>query len=235
MVNLLNFFADTTDTAALPYLTIIFRIFFSFVAGFVFGYERKSHQHPVGLRTLILISVGSTVLMLLSIHMATLFPGKVDSSRIAAQAVSGIGFLGGGAILRYGRNIRGLTSAAIIWAASAIGLAIGAGMYVVSICSLVLCICALLILHKFESMYFPTEDSKILLLRFKGTSLDFDLIRDVVKKCGFKVSSQNVETVVQENETKITFSVRAPDFADINPLMKELQQKFSLEEIALRD
>ena len=194
MENFLSFFADSTDTATLPYITIIFRILFSFVAGFVFGYERKSHQHPVGLRTLILISVGSTVLMLISIHMATLFPGKVDSARIAAQAVSGIGFLGGGAILRYGRNIRGLTSAAIIWAASAIGLAIGAGMYIVSLCSLVLCICALLILHKFESMYFPSEDSKILLLRFKGVNINFDMVREIVKKCGLKDSSQNVET-----------------------------------------
>jgi putative Mg2+ transporter-C (MgtC) family protein len=96
--------------------------------GAAIGFEREIHGHPAGMRTHLLVSLGSALFTVLSIHGFEAAPGSpVDPSRIAAQIVSGIGFLGAGAILKDGLSIRGLTTAASLWATAAIGLASGAG------------------------------------------------------------------------------------------------------------
>jgi len=112
-------------------LTILIRILVSALLGGLIGIERELHGCVAGLRTHILVCIGSTLFMLTSIVVAVNYGhvGETDPSRIAAGVVTGIGFLGAGAIIRYGASIRGLTTAASIWAVSAIGLAIGAGMY----------------------------------------------------------------------------------------------------------
>ena len=97
----------------------LIRIGLSFACSFVLGLERKSHQHTVGIRTLVLMGLSSCLLSILSIHMAEFPVVKGDPTRIAAGVITGIGFLGGGAILKQGLNIRGLTTAAIIFSTSA--------------------------------------------------------------------------------------------------------------------
>src|SRR5574344_1733306 len=140
------------------YLDCIIRLAFSFVCGFALGLERKTRQHTVGMRTLILISTSCTLMAVLSVYM-TQNSGTSggDPTRIAAGVVTGIGFLGGGAILRQGMNIRGLTSAAIIFTAAAIGLCCGAGLYIPSFITLAISLISLFILQKFEHRFFPAE------------------------------------------------------------------------------
>lgn len=103
--------------------------------GLAIGFEREIHGHPAGLRTHMLVALGSGLFTVLSIHG---FGGEgggapVDPTRIAAQIVSGIGFLGAGAILKDGIVIRGLTTAASLWATAAVGMAAGAGEWTISI------------------------------------------------------------------------------------------------------
>jgi putative Mg2+ transporter-C (MgtC) family protein len=102
--------------------------------GALIGLEREIHGHPAGIRTHMLVALGSGIFTILSIHGfgQEVDPGRVDPTRIAAQIVSGIGFLGAGAILKDGIVIRGLTTAASLWATSAVGLGAGAGEYVVA-------------------------------------------------------------------------------------------------------
>lgn len=95
------------------------------VLGGLIGLERELHGHPAGLRTHILVCVGSTVITLVSVWSANLAANVVDPTRISAQIVSGIGFLGAGAIVREGATVRGLTTAASLWATAGIGLALG--------------------------------------------------------------------------------------------------------------
>lgn len=118
----------------MPYEAILIRIILSAILGGMVGFEREVHGCAAGLRTHILVSVGSAVFMITSIEVASMYShlGAVDPSRIAANVVAGIGFLGAGAIIRYGASIRGLTTAASIWAVAAIGLSAGAGLYVVT-------------------------------------------------------------------------------------------------------
>lgn len=99
--------------------------------GMLIGLEREIHEHPAGMRTHLLVSVGSAGFTILSIGVFA-EPGG-DPGRVAAQIVSGIGFLGAGAILKEGATIRGLTTAASLWAVAAVGMALGAGAWVVGV------------------------------------------------------------------------------------------------------
>lgn len=110
-------------------VSVIIRIIVSAILGGLIGMEREIHRHEAGLRTYILVCLGSTLIMLTSLYVFDIYKdiGVVDPSRIAASVVIGIGFIGAGAIIRYGRFIKGLTTAASLWIASAVGLAIGCG------------------------------------------------------------------------------------------------------------
>jgi putative Mg2+ transporter-C (MgtC) family protein len=102
--------------------------------GLAIGFEREIHGHPAGLRTHMLVALGSALFTVLSIEgfLGEEGAAPVDPTRIAAQIVSGIGFLGAGAILKDGIVIRGLTTAASLWATSAVGMAAGASEYVIA-------------------------------------------------------------------------------------------------------
>jgi putative Mg2+ transporter-C (MgtC) family protein len=104
------------------------------ILGSAIGVERERRGHPAGIRTHLLVALGSAMFTELSIHGFPSSPGEpADPTRIAAQIVTGIGFLGAGAILKYGTSIRGLTTAASLWSAAAIGMAAGAGAWVIAV------------------------------------------------------------------------------------------------------
>ena len=108
---------------------ILLRLTVAAVLGAVVGIEREIHDHPAGMRTHMLVSVGSAAFTVLSIYAFS----PSDPSRVAAQIVTGIGFLGAGAILKEGATVRGLTTAASLWAVAAIGMAAGAGIWLVAL------------------------------------------------------------------------------------------------------
>jgi len=125
----------------------LIRLGLSAILGLVIGLERELKRKPVGLKTSLVISIVSCLLTIVSIESAYMFPGDddvnitMDPLRLAAQIVSGIGFLGAGVILRRGNDtISGLTTAALIWGAAGIGIAVGAGFYVEAITGVVLLI-----------------------------------------------------------------------------------------------
>ena len=126
---------------------LIIRLAFATLLGGILGFEREIHGRPAGLRTHLLVSLGAAAFMMMSPLIANMtqnLPG--DPGRIAAQIVTGIGFLGAGAIVKEGVNIRGLTTAACLWVAAAIGMACGAGLFSEAILISVLAIFALVLL-----------------------------------------------------------------------------------------
>jgi putative Mg2+ transporter-C (MgtC) family protein len=140
-------------------IDFVIRLCLAFVAGGVIGMERSSRRQVAGLRTHILIALGACCLMLLSIWLPRQL-GSGDPGRIAAQVVSGIGFLGAGAIIRLGNNIRGLTTAASLWLSAAIGLSIGAGMFIVALTAEILALITLMLLNRLERKLFPEDNWK---------------------------------------------------------------------------
>ena len=133
-------------------IIISFQLVLSAVLGGFIGFVRERDKKAAGLRTHTLVSVGSTLLMALSIFMASKFPGS-DAGRIAAQVVTGIGFLGAGTIIQAQGTVRGLTTAASIWVASAIGLAVGAGFYIGALVSTLIALVVLELLRGIEKKY----------------------------------------------------------------------------------
>ena len=126
--------------------TIIIRILISFVLGVIIGIERGISHKTVGFRTISLVCVGSTAFTLISIYG---FQG-VDTSRVAAQIITGIGFLGAGAILHKGYITKGLTTAAALWVSAAVGMACGTGMFVLAFIVTLMALILLWVLKPFK-------------------------------------------------------------------------------------
>lgn len=118
---------------------MLLRIGFSVLLGGIIGFERERDSQPAGLRTHMILVVGACLAMMLSVNIAT--TAGSDPARLAAQVISGVGFLGAGAIMRFGFNVKGLTTATTLWTMAIVGLTVGLGYYAVaSITTLVLMI-----------------------------------------------------------------------------------------------
>jgi putative Mg2+ transporter-C (MgtC) family protein len=139
-------------------LELIARLLLASLLGGIIGFEREVHGRAAGFRTHLLVSLGSCLFVISSIFFYELYgntsrigPPGVDPGRVAAQVVTGIGFLGAGAIIRDRASIRGLTTAACLWIAAAIGLACGIGLYVIAPFVTLLAVVSLLLLKKVEN------------------------------------------------------------------------------------
>jgi len=138
-------------------LDITVKLVLACICGGLIGYLREREKKAAGLRTHMLVCSGSTLFTLVSIYMASLFPGS-DAGRIAANVVVGIGFIGAGTIIQSQGSIIGITTAASIWVASAIGLALGCGFYFGGVLTTFLAILILKILHEIEKKYIRGGD-----------------------------------------------------------------------------
>jgi putative Mg2+ transporter-C (MgtC) family protein len=218
---------------------IVIRLGLGFLAGGIIGFERSSRHQVAGLRTHILICVGATTLMLLSIWLPQEFNSlkNGDPGRIAAQVVSGIGFLGAGAIIRLGNNIKGLTTAASLWLIAAIGMAIGAGMFIAAGVAEVLSLFTLIILDRIEKKIFPAVRSKLLEVHYKhSASPDTDAALEILKSFGIKSQSIDVNQGIGKGKnTKIRFLVSIPDSADISKLAKAFRAADDVGRIEIKE
>lgn len=140
-------------------LEMLMRLFVATLCGGLIGLEREIHGKVAGLRTHALVSLGSALIMLVSVDMFAAYRGmaSVDPTRIAAQVVSGIGFLGAGAIIRFPTGITGLTTAASLWVVSAIGLASGAGFFRPALATTIL-VLVVLVLFAWIGRFFHWKD-----------------------------------------------------------------------------
>lgn len=132
---------------------ILVRLLLATVLSGLIGFERESRGRAAGLRTHILVCVGSALFMLTSIYMFDIYRGvaAVDPTRIAAQVITGVGFLGAGTILRSGATVKGLTTAASLWAVAGIGLAVGCGFYSAAVITTILVGVTLVVFSKMET------------------------------------------------------------------------------------
>lgn len=213
----------------------IIKITASVICGFILGLERKTHNQAVGTRTLVLICVSSALLSLLSVFMAERFSVAGDPTRIVAGVVSGIGFLGGGAILRQGLNIKGLTSAAIIWTASALGLAIGAGMYIQSLFVLITVEVLLLLLERLEEKLFPAVRTKMLHLVYNSATVDMKRLGECLGAAGLKISDVNISRVFSHNQIILHYAVKVPRESGFTELLEQLAALGPLAEFSVTD
>jgi putative Mg2+ transporter-C (MgtC) family protein len=223
-----------------PILTsaiIVFRLGLSFAAGVIIGFERASRRQVAGMRTHVVICLGSTLLMILSIWLPQEFSQMKngDPGRIAAQVVSGIGFLGAGAMIRLGNNVRGLTTAASLWLIAAVGMTIGAGQYLGAAVAEGLTLAALWGLGKFESRIFPVERNKTLEIGFKNGDPDINKLLATIKSFGVRVLSMDIDQSFDQKGAKFRLLVGFPSSTDIPKLLKALKSIKGLETVGLKE
>lgn len=140
-------------------LTVIGNLILAFVLGGAIGWFREKEGKTAGMRTHILVALGSALFMVVSKDMMTL-TGVADPGRIAAGVVTGIGFIGAGCIVQTGSGVRGITTAASIFVTSAIGIAAGAGFYTTSIAAAILVVTALQLLREVEMRFIKTKSKE---------------------------------------------------------------------------
>lgn len=147
-------------------LHILLRLLMALLLGGLVGLEREQSNHAAGLRTNILVCIGSCLLMLLSIYGFAAFVNepnvRVDPARLAAAVITGIGFLGAGTILFTGKSITGLTTAASLWVVAAIGLAVGAGFYFAAAASTGMVLLTLWLFNKLEKRFISAKREYLL-------------------------------------------------------------------------
>ena len=217
--------------AALEYTV---RLILTLVVGGAIGLERERSNQPAGLRTHILIAIGSSMLMMLSMEMAqtggapeatgALVLGRGgDPGRIAAQVVSGIGFIGAGTIMRFGGSVRGLTTAASIWIVAALGLVIGGGLYFVAAGGAIITLFTLTVLNRLERRLFPDRTYKVLEVNVRGTTIPTDIVLPIFRKHGIHVSNIDVTQALEKQTVKMKFLVKIAESTDLRKLYDELK------------
>jgi putative Mg2+ transporter-C (MgtC) family protein len=159
-----------------------------------------------------------------------------DPGRIAAQVVSGIGFLGAGAIIRLGNNVKGLTTAASLWLIAAVGLAIGAGMYIAAVITEVISLITLFALDIVEKRLFPMERNKLLEISYKTNSYRTKEVQDIVNSYGVRIQSIDVnQNILKRRGGRLRMLVGIPETTDVAKLAKALRAAGDVERIEIKE
>ncbi len=186
---------------------ILIRLLVAFVLGAIIGFEREIDNQPAGLRTNIILVVGSALAMILSVTLAHKYPpvqgASGDPARLAAQVISGIGFLGAGAILHAGVSIKGLTTAATIWTMAIVGLAVGAGFIKEAAIVTIALFIVLTILEKFEHRFFHPKWIVPITLWIKDEEVDLEALRQIFKYKHLRLLSLSREHDLTTKETTL--------------------------------
>lgn len=219
-----------------PQLEYFVRILLGTALGAAIGLERDLHGRPAGLRTHAIVALASATFMVVStrfVFFQDYKPGGlvgVDASRIAASVVSGIGFLGAGAILRTGLSIRGLTTAAALWLVAAIGMAAGGGMYLVALFTTLLGLASLTLLRRFEDRGEPAARQRLTVL-VDEARVSVQAVVAALIKSGVKVFQEEYDR--DEARTRITFEVRATKALESYELTRGLEGLDGIKQIKI--
>jgi len=192
------------------YIEIFLKLLLSAFFGGVIGLEREIHGRAAGLRTHILVSVGSCLIMLTSIHIFDYYKhiASCDPARIAAGVVAGIGFLGAGTIMRYRGSVIGLTTAASIWTVSAIGLASGVGFYYGCALTTVIVLITLVVISKLEHKIIRKDWYKALCIESDIHASQMKEIRAVLAKFNAVIRDFEIEKINDKKESLLRFVIK---------------------------
>lgn len=207
--------------------TSIVRIILSMILGSIVGIERKRKGQMAGLRTFSLISMGACIAMILSIYVCQETVGLLrgDPSRIAAQVISGIGFLGAGTIIQMKGSVRGLTTAAGIWIIAAIGMAVGAGLYLIAIVATALVLVVLTLLEMLEHRVNVGNEARTIRLKVKGIVTSIKPYEEVLSRFRIHLSKVYVEYDYEHDHTRLNLLIligEHSDFIDVFDAMHNI-------------
>lgn len=232
------------DVFQLDTETMLMRLLLAALLGGLIGWERERRNKQAGLKTHLLVAVGSTLIMLTSIYgfdsaLINHPNARVDPARLAAQVVSGIGFLGAGAILRRSNHIiSGLTTAATLWVAAAIGLSVGSGFYWPAIITTAIVLVSTLVLNKLESkfLFIKKSGSLKIIIEAGDRPVHVSTITELLQKANMTVEGMIVNNDTPEDDsTKVTMEFRVYSFNSkgINGLFEQLWQVEGIKQVRM--
>ena len=208
MQNIQNYFEELTlYLREINTISIIIRLTLATICGGILGAERGRKKRPAGFRTHILVCIGAAMIMITSQYMSDILGMTGDASRMGAQVISGIGFLGAGTIMVVGKNeVKGLTTAAGLWACACMGLAVGIGFYEGAILSCIFLYAVVTVLHRLDvhsRMHTRVLDIYVELEEVVGIAN----FMKVVKSDGTKITNVEVRKLDKLDSHTIAFSM----------------------------
>jgi putative Mg2+ transporter-C (MgtC) family protein len=222
------------------YYEITIRLFLATLLGGLVGIEREQNNHPAGFRTHILVCVGSTLIMLISMYgfedfiQANKEHVISDPARLAAQVVSGIGFLGAGTILVHGGTVRGLTTAASLWVVAGIGLALGAGFYFGATLATVLVLLSLIVLNRIEEMFI--RKGQLHLVQIKVVDVP-GILGQIATRIGeSNISIRKIaiqESKHEDDAVHLSIGIRIPNTISIALVVDQLRSIEGVKEVSV--
>ncbi|KJS87106.1 MAG: methyltransferase [Peptococcaceae bacterium BICA1-8] len=205
---------------------IILRLVLSAILGGSIGLEREALNKSAGFRTHTLVSVGSCLIMIVSISVYLQFSSStnIDPGRIAAQVVSGIGFLGAGTIMRSGGNVKGLTTAATLWVVAGIGLAVGSGAYLAALVTTLIVYISLVYLSKFEDVVSKRKRLQSLNVQVDDRPGQIGLVCSTLGD--FNINVINIELIrekLDDDTIQLEMHVRLPASIETSKIISSLE------------
>lgn len=209
----------------IPELEILIRLGVAALLGAFIGFEREKSGQPAGLRTHMILVVGAALAMILSINIALQFKDQANSGdpgRIAAQVVSGIGFLGAGAILRFGTSVKGLTTATSLWTMAVIGMTVGIGYYAVGAAATAFMFIILYLLNKIEKRFISQGVLLMLVLTAEDQPGFLKALRQAITDHSRRIESLTVQKNLRQKRLKIELSIQTFGRDAVQDLMDDL-------------
>lgn len=229
-------FIESISDSEVSFESAIFKLFMSLLLGGIVGIERKRKGQMAGVRTFALICMGSTLAMIVSSHIPVVYDLKVgDPARVAAQVISGVGFLGAGAIIQNRGSIRGLTTAAGIWMVAAIGLAIGVGLYLIAIVSTAFILFTLVSLERYEHQVMTERSAKTIQITTHSMKVNTVEMKRVLSRYSIAVHDILLDYNYEKQITTITFIVLTKGNTDFESLFSEMRLTYPIASIQLKN
>jgi putative Mg2+ transporter-C (MgtC) family protein len=191
----------------------IIKVLISGILSGIIGFEREKHGREAGLRTMILVGMGTTIILISSFQVYYIFSNiqnpliRLDPARIAYGVVTGIGFLGAGVIIKDQKRIRGLTTAACLWFVTSISLAVGVGLYILSLFLTLISVIVLYFLKIVEKKI-PIDQYNILSIKIRDDIELKNNIISLIEKENFKILSIQIERKKEERTLDLIFTIR---------------------------
>ena len=231
----MEWFNEVINSTKIDIWTTIVRLIISFLLGAIVGTERQMRRREAGLRTFTLICLGSTMAMLISIWIPQIYPNFLngDPGRIAAQVLTGIGFLGAGAIIQSRGSVYGLTTAACIWVVAVIGLAVGAGMFTAAIIVTALTVTILISLERFEKRMLLDGVNKILVIVCSTAEPDLKRMRKTLEEQNVYVMSNSYELNYETNTAVLTYKVNVKPRSSYTSLFTAIRKNSYITQIKI--
>lgn len=218
-------------------IEIVIRLLVASLLGGLVGFERERHNQPAGLRTHVVLTIGSTLAMCISINLSGelgQFAPNGDPARLAAQVITGIGFLGAGAIIRFGPNIKGLTTATSLWTVAIVGLAVGAGHFFSAVSATAFLLGALVLLDKIEKKMIVGVSTRTITITNHDRPNYLEEIKSILKSLDIETKSLSLQKDTTTNEITVKIIAKIRNQQNIDRVIQTLShidgcKKFGIE------